>query len=64
MRFFDGRGQDTKCGEKGVIVPVVSTKKPANLVFVGFFIFRTRILHEFWGMCGMVLSFYFVEDRK
>lgn len=25
MRFFDGRGQDTKCGEKGVIVPVVST---------------------------------------
>ena len=64
VRFFERRIQCVKYGEMGVIVPVVSTKKPAILVFAGFFIFRTRILHEFWGMCGMVLSFYFVEDRK
>ena len=62
--FFKRRRKFVKCGETGVIVPVVSTKKPANLVFAGFFIFRTRNLHEFWGMCRMVLSFYFVEDRK
>ena len=64
VRFFERRRQCVKCGEMGVIVPPAPTKKPASLVLAGFSVLRTRILHEFGEMCGTVLSFYFVEDRK